>query len=313
MAINIEQWQIDAWARNVMILAQQMTNKLSDTVMMGDGMVPPAREKTVDIIDASDGEETLGSPPRFQVTGNVPTTETRRWIERRTFRWPKLVDRHDQLQVLHQLNNVYARLAAASWGRYKDRVIIGNAGINPVVAFTDLRGGLLGQVNQGNDTKVLQLFPAAQVIADGATFLTKTKIIQARQILAANDYDEGMHGPLFFSYHGNQLLGLLSDTSLTTIEQVAVKALMSGMPATGLLGFNWILCNRLPKVGSIRRNIAWARNAAEFAVWEEQFHRLTERDDLNYTPQLYMESVCGCSRGDDKLVVAVDVDETAVP
>lgn len=313
MAINVEQWQIDAWARNVMILAQQMMNKLSDTVFSGDGGVPPGREKTVDIIEAADGEETLGSPPRFQVTGNIETVEARRWIERRTFRWPKLVDRHDQLQTLHQLNNVYARLASAAWARFKDRVVIGNAGVNPLAAFTDLRGGLLGSVNQGNDTKVLTAFPAAQVIAHGSTFLTKTKIIQARQILAANDYDEGMHGPLYFSYHGNQLLGLLSDTSMTTIEQVAVKALMAGQPAPGLLGFNWILCNRLPKVGNIRRNIAWAKNAAEFASWEDQLQRLTERDDLNYTPQLYMESVCGCARGDDKLVVAVEVDETATP
>jgi hypothetical protein len=311
MAITIDQWYIEAWARNVMLLAQQMESTLMGTVFMGDGAVPPGSEKSVDIIEPSDGEEIMGSPPRFGPTGNIATVEARRWIERRTFRWPKLVDRHDQLQTLHQLNNVYARLASAALARFKDRVVIGNAGV-AVAAFTDLRGGLLGAVNQGNETKVLQAFDETNqlVVADTAN-LTKAKIIEARAILEANDYDSGLHGPLYFAYHATQLNALLNDPELTSQDYVSVRSLMTGQAVGGLMGFEWKRCNRLPKVGNIRRNVAWAKNALEFATWEDQLQRLTERDDLNYTPQLYLESVYGCSRGDDKLVVAIDVDESA--
>lgn len=311
MAIAVEQWFIDAWARNVMLLAQQMEATLMDTVFMGDGAVPPGSEKSVDIIEPSDGEEIVGSPPRFGPTGNITTTEARRWIERRTFRWPKLVDRHDQLQTLHQLNNVYARLASAAMARFKDRVVIGNAGVT-VAAFTDMRGGLLGAVTQGNDTKTLVPFDTTnQLIAAGTTNLTQAKIVAARAKLEENDYDPGLHGPLYFAYHATQLNALLNDATLTSQDYVSVRSLMRGEAVGGLMGFEWRRCNRLPKVGNIRRNIAWAKNAMEFATWEDQLQRLTERDDLNYTPQLYLECVYGCSRGDDKLVVAIDVDESA--
>lgn len=313
MAIAIPEWYIDAWARNVMILAQQMESKLEDTVFMGDGAVPPGREKSVDIIDASDGEEYVGAPSRYAPTGNIATVEARRWIERRTFKWPKLIDRHDQLQTLHQLNNVYARLASAAMSRFRDRVVIGNAGLT-IAAFTDLRGGLLGAVNQGNDTKTLVPFDTTnQLVAAGGANLTKEKIIEARALLEANDYDPGLHGPLYFAYHAEQLVPLLSDPDLTSQDYVAVRSLMTGTAVPGLMGFEWRRCNRLPKVGNIRRNVAWAKNAVEFATWEDQLQRLTERDDLSYTPQIYLECVYGCSRGDDKLVVGIDIDESVAP
>lgn len=313
MAINVPEWFIDAWARNVMILAQQMEATLLDTVFMGDGAVPPGSEKSVDIIEASDGEEYVGSPTRYAPTGNIATVEARRWIERRTFKWPKLIDRHDQLQTLHQLNNVYARLAAGAMARFKDRVVIGSAGVT-VAAFTDLRGGLLGAVNQGNDTKTLVPFDVTnQLIVHGAANLTKEKIIAARAKLESNDYDPGMHGPLYFAYHAEQLNALLADPELTSQDFVSVKSLQTGQAVPGLMGFEWRRCNRLPKVGNLRRNVAWAKNAMEFATWEDQLQRLTERDDLSYTPQLYLECVYGCSRGDDQLVVAIDVDESVAP
>lgn len=311
MAINIPEWYIEAWARNVMLLAQQMESTLMDTVFLGDGAVPPGSEKALDIIEPSDGEEIMGSPPRFGPTGNIATVEARRWIERRTFRWPKLVDRHDQLQTLHQLNNVYARLASAALARFKDRVVIGNTGMT-VAAFSDLRGGLLGAVTQGNETKTLVPFDTTnQLIPGAAANLTQAKIVAARAKLEENDYDAGLHGPIYFAYHATQLNALLNDPTLTSQDYVSVRSLMKGEAVGGLMGFEWRRCNRLPKVGTIRRNVAWAKNAMEFATWEEQLQRLTERDDLNYTPQLYLESVYGCSRGDDKLVVAIDVDESA--
>lgn len=309
MAITVPEWFIDAWARNVTLLAQQMESTLQGSVYAGDGAVPPGSEKSIDIVDAADGEEMVGSPPRYGPTGNIGTFEGRRWIERRTFRWPKLVDRHDQLQTLHQLNNVYARLASAAQARFIDRVIIGNAGIT-VTAFTDLRGGLLGAVQQGNDTRVLQAFPVGQILADAAQNLTKQKIIEARKLLEVNDYDSALHGPLYFAYHAEQLEALLSDPDLTSQDYVSVRSLMTGQAVPGLMGFEWRRCNRLPKVGTVRRNVAWAKNAVEYATWESQLQRLTERDDLNYTPQLYLECVYGASRGDDKLVVAIDVDES---
>ena len=89
---------------------------------------------------------------------------------------------------------------------------------------------------------------------------------------------------------------------------------MSGRPVQGFMGIDrWIPSNLLPKVGDVRRMVCYAQEAVVRGSWQMDFARATERTDLRHRPQIYMETVENAARRDDKLVYAIDIDETAVP
>lgn len=304
---GIDEWKISAYADNVHHIAQQMSFKLAGTVR--EESAAPGKRIGFDRLAAMRGER--GRPSRFAPTPNIASDETRRWANPVPWRFGKLVDNWDKLEQIHMPESEYAKAGGADLNRFKDEIILGVQGT--YTAFTDLVGGALGTAQEGEDTLVTVVYDTTnQLVVDGAAGLTKNKILQALTILGNNDYDPAIHGPLTFVYSPKSMEYLHNDTTLTSAEHVGVAALRQNRPAPGLLGIdNWIPSTRLPKVGDIRRCALYAQGGIGLGRWLDEKRRLTERDDLSYTAQVYMESSYGCVRIDDSIVVAVDIDETA--
>lgn len=304
---TIEEWKVDAYAGNVTHLAQQMTHKTMGTTMVEDGT--PGKRLGFDRIAAAEGVE--GPRSRFAATPNIETEETRRWANPVQWVFAKMIDDWDKIEQIHMPENEYAKVAAASKNRFRDKLTIGYDALG-TGNFADLRGGALGLADQGEEVLSQVALPATQIIPDGGTGLTKAKIVRAHALFLQNEYDAFLHGPRVFVYDPFQLNFLLDDTELTDIERVSIRSLMSGEPAPGLLGFeSWIPYTRLPQEGDILRNVAYARAALGVGVWLDEKRRMGERADRSYHNQIFMSQSLGSVRIDDKLVVAVDVDTTA--
>lgn len=309
MAVAIDEWKIDAYARNVHHLAQQMQFKLDGTVR--SETAAPGKRIGFDRVAAMRGER--GRPARYAPTPNVASVETRRWANPVMWRFGKLIDNWDKLETLHMPENEYAIAGAADRARFLDEIILGTYEGQSPTAFTALIGGALGTAQEGEDTLITVAFDTTnQLIVDGGQGLTKAKLFDALTIFGNADYDPGVHGPLTMVYSPKAMETLHNDTTLTSTDFVGVAALRQHKPVPGLLGIdNWVQSTRLPKVGNIRRCVLYARMGVGKGVWLDEKRRLTEESTLSYTPQLYMESSCGAVRVDDKLVVAIDIDETA--
>lgn len=309
MATQVEEWKIDAWAGNVHHIAQQMTSKLDGTTMVDSAA--PSKRIGFDRIGEMVGER--GRPTRFAATPNVSSVETRRWANPRPWRFGKLIDNTDKLETLHMADNEYAKAGGADMNRFKDELIIGWwTGTNPS-AFTAMNGGLLGTADEGEETLSTVAFDTTnQMIAHGSANATKAKLLQLLELIENSNYDPALHGPLHMAYAPNAITALLADVTFTSSEHTGLEGLRRREPVQGLLGFDrWIPSTKLPKVGDIRRMVAWAEAGVGLAIWEDERARFSEREDLSYTPQIYMERTMGAVRVDDKLVWAFEIDETA--
>jgi capsid protein len=304
---GLDEWKIDSWARNVHHTAQQMTMKLMGTTR--EESAAPGKRIGFDRLAPMRGER--GRPSRYAPTPNVASDETRRWANPIPWRFGKLVDNWDKLETLHTPESEYAIAGGADLNRFCDELILGT--VFPYTAMTDLVGGVLGTAQQGEDTLTTVAYDTSnQLVAVGSTGLTKIKILAALTIFGNADYDPAIHGPLTCVYSPKAMEYLSSDTTLTSWEFTGVAGLRENKPAPGLLGIDrWVQSTRLPKVSNTRRCVIYAKNGVGLGKWLDEKRRLTERDDLSYTPQVYMESSWGAVRIDDKLVVAIDIDESA--
>lgn len=147
--------------------------------------------------------------------------------------------------------------------------------------------------------------PAGQKIAGGGTGMTKAKIIQARSIFRANEVDEETGEELYATYNDVMLQQILGDTTLTSVDFMAVKMLQEGNLKGKWAGFNWIPYQALNKAGAVYSAMFWAKSAIHFGKGYEEGN-VTRRGDKKDAWQVSMAASYGAGRQDDKKVVQVD-------
>ena len=147
--------------------------------------------------------------------------------------------------------------------------------------------------------------PAGQIIAGGGTGFTKAKIIQAKSIFCANEADEDSGEELFMTYNDVILQQVLSDTTLTSADFMAVQMLQEGKLAGKWLGFTWKKHQRLNRAGSVYSAMAWAKSGIHFAKGYEEGN-VSPRPDKKDTKQVSMAASYGAGRQDEKKVVRID-------
>lgn len=308
MSTTIEEWQVIAFGDNVHHLTQQMDQVTMGTTMVKTGVV--GTRQSFDRLAPADGIE--GRRSRFAPTPNIGTEESRRWAYPISWVYAKLLDDEDAMRQIHMPMNEYAKQAAGSKNRFRDKITVGYDALD-TGTFAGLVGGALGLAWHGEEVLTQVALPTTQIIPPGGAALTKAKIVRTHALFLQNNYDRFLHGARTFVYDPYQLNFLLNDSELTSAEFMSVQTLMSGLPAPGLLGFdNWVRYNGLPSEGNIQRNVAYAENAIGVAVWMDDKRRAGERADLSYAMQIYIQQALGSVRIDDKLVVGVDVD-TSIP
>jgi Phage capsid protein len=200
------------------------------------------------------------------------------------------VDRADVPKMkINPLAGGYMQTLLAAKNRECDSIIY-QAAINPINSVDGLTSFVL---------------PAGQKIAGGGLGFTKTKLIQAKSIFRANEADEEAGEELYMLYNDVMLQQLLSDTTFTSTDFVAMQMLQSGSLKGSWMGFRWIPYQGFNKVGAVFSTVAYTKTAVHFGKGFEE-GKVSLRADKKDTTQVSMAASYGAGRQDDKKVVQID-------
>lgn len=166
------------------------------------------------------------------------------------------------------------------------------------IIYNAARGSVLKK--DGTSTAL----PSTQKIAVGATAFTKAKLIGARKIFRRNECDQHNDETLNILYNDEMLDDILSDTTLTSADFLAVKMLQEGDVSKRWMGFNWIPFNGIAKVSTDYFTIAWATSGIHFGRGYEEGN-VSRRPDKKDLWQVSMGASYAAARQDEKKVVEI--------
>ncbi len=209
---------------------------------------------------------------------------------------PLVVDSFDLAKLVADPTYRYVDLCIAAANRRRDKTIY-RAALDPAMSRS----------TEGA-TPTLVAIPAAQQIAAGGTGFTKAKLIQTKSLFRANEADEFNEEELSISYDSVMLRQLLSDTTLTSADFMAVKMLQEGKLADKWMGFNWIPYNALDvPAANTSRTAAWAKSGIQFGTGIAVKTDISENKSKRGNPhEVYAWMSFGAVRQDDQKVVQID-------
>lgn len=149
-----------------------------------------------------------------------------------------------------------------------------------------------------------EALPSGQKIAHGSAGVTKAKLIQAKKLFRANECDEQNDEELFITYDSDTLEDILSDTTLTSADYMAVKMLQEGDISGKWLGFKWKPYERIYDDGSTKYLVAWAKSGIQFGRGFEEGDAGRRKDKKN-TMQVSMAASYGALRTQAEKVVEI--------
>ncbi|WP_368913495.1 phage capsid protein [Mixta calida] len=208
------------------------------------------------------------------------------------------VEKRDLRKMLADPQGSYLQLTHAAANRKKDDVIY-RALLNPVLRKTEHNGAYESVA-----------LPASQKIVAGGTGMTKAKLIAAKAMFRRNECDEQNGEELFITYNADMLTQILSDTTLTSADFMAIKMLQEGALATKWLGFHWLAYEKLNAVAGASSSTltaaAWCKSAVHFGTGAEYNIDIGPRRDKNNTIQISVDASYGAGRAAENKVVAID-------
>jgi Phage capsid protein len=234
----------------------------------------------------------------YQDTPLVDTPHTRRKANVDDFSVAELIPRMADYKALLNANSIYAKNLAQSRNRKIDRIILAAVPGNSISVAAD-------------DTNANVALPAGQIIVDGGTSLTMSKVAQAKAIMDDASIDDDDR---YFFYSPQAMRKLLEDTKVSSTDFNTVKALVDGgLPMDQRwYGFFWRQTTLLTKTVNIRRCLAWQKNCVGVAVGKYGTVETSTRADKNNAPQLLLWLGAGATRIEEAGVVAIDCDESVV-
>lgn len=182
--------------------------------------------------------------------------------------------------------------------------------------------GFLGTNYVGEDGLDTIELPTSQTI--GATYVetgtavsSNLTVAKLRATLQKFHENEAWHedsskyeDQLCIAVTSSQIMSLLREEEVSSFEFNNIKALVEGQIDT-FLGFKFVRTQRLPKVGSIRTNLAWVKSKAQFGIWDDFRVKLSVRDDMDEALQMRARFACGATRLQEEGFVRILCDEEA--
>lgn len=286
MSNTITQAFVQQWDTTIRQQAQQKTSRFESRVFDRGNIT--GESFTANRLDAI--EDTPQDNVRHGDTVWSEANHTTRVALMQDFYQALPIDRKDEPKVLANPTGAYMDSLVAAWNRRKDRIIYAAA---------------LGN-SQAKDGTLIAL-PAGQKIAAGAAGFTKTKLITTKKIFRANEADEQADMPqeLFITYTAEMLEDILSDTTLTSADFMAVKMLQEGNIASKWMGFNWVPYEKINNVGGTYSTVAWAKDSIHFGTGFVE-GKSQRRGDKKDTMQVSMAGSVGAVRVWEYGVVQID-------
>ncbi len=209
---------------------------------------------------------------------------------------PLVVDGFDLPKLVADPTYKYVELAVAAVNRRKDRVIY-RALLDASLSRT-VEGGTLSNAT----------IPAGQQIAAGGTGFTLAKALQAVQLFRANEADAMNGEELYIAYNGVMVRQILSNTTLTSADFMAVQMLQTGQIAKNWMGFTWIPYELLDvPAANTARTVAWCKSAVQFGTGIDPGTDVRENKNKRGHPtEVYAWGSFGATRQDERKVVQID-------
>lgn len=278
------------------MLSQQKMSKFASKVTRDT--VSNAKEKYYDLLGLAEGEEIT---TRYPKTPHNEMPNTRRRVSLTAMHTNSYLDHLDKLQMMIDPQNKY-QVAQARWaGRtYDDRIIAAMLGTaycgedgTTAVTFADDSISICG------DGSVTSLGTAAT--EETEVDMTLAKMLAMMQIFNEGDVDADI--PKFWAVSPKDIGDMLDLEEIGSADFNTVKTLREGK-VEYFNGFNFFWTNRLPLSSdeTCRRTIAWSQEGVIFSTWEDVFNRVSEREDLSYTIQVYSRFTNGAVRLEGKQV-----------
>jgi hypothetical protein len=294
-------------------LSQQKGSRLRSAVRS------ESQRGKVGFYDQLDATVAVKKTSRHSDTPQIDTPHARRRVSLVDYRVADLIDDEDKLRMLVDPTGDYATSFMWALGRAMDDEIIDNAF---GTAYTGEEGNT--SVSLTNSEKL-----AAH---DGSTTTGVNLNVQtlraAKKYFDANDVDPSLKR--YMAIGSSQLQSLLGETEVQSSDYNTIKALVQGEVNT-FLGFEFIRLERLPAsatnitydatdgtVGSgggtitaanSRRCMAWAQDGLLLAVAQDMKIRVSERDDKDYSTQVFACMGIGSTRMEEKKFLEVDCSE----
>lgn len=197
-----------------------------------------------------------------------------------------------------------AKLMANPQGDYLQRCIAAMNRKKDAVIYAAAKGSALRKTDESGTFAGVAL-PAAQIIADGGTGMTKAKIITARKAFRVNEADEHNGEELYIAYDAGMLEDVLSDTTLTSADYMAAKMLQEGDISGKWLGFKWVPYEALTGTAT-KTTIAWAKSGIHMGTGENIVTDIGPRRDKRNLIQIYVAMSLGSVRVNESKVVTID-------
>ena len=266
---------------NITLLAQQMENRLRQTVMVDTNWT--GEEKLYDQYATDDMVEIVS---RLENTPTQSADHRRRKVVPRKFVSNTLEDPFEALQMLADPKSTYMMAKQASAARKADLIIIQAISAAAGTGKTGSTSVTLGSAQKTTN----------------AGGLTIAKLVEANQILNAGEVEKEDRTLV---HSARQMSDLLNSTTATSIDFNTVKALVQG-EIDMFLGFKFVQSEQLETDSAdARLCLAYQKKGVQFAIQKEAEGRLDERPDKNYAWQVYMKMVVGAVRLEEARVVQI--------
>ena len=275
----------------VYMLAQQKGSKLKMCVR--NETVNNARNAYFERLGLADAQEITTRH------GDTPLNEiphSRRRLTPVDYNTATLLDNQDQLKMLIDPKSPYAQAQAMTLGRQIDDIVIASV-------YADVATGQSGGTSIAfeDDSRSMNGDGTITTLGTLASSGTETDITLAKILAMSNLFNEedvDVDIPKYWCVSPREIQIMLDIEELTSADYMAVKALLQGK-IEQVMGFKWIWSTRLPldaASGACTRTFAWAEDGLILGTAEDITSRITERDDKNYSIQVYSEMSAGAIR-----------------
>lgn len=283
MSFTITEAFVQQYRDNVILLAQQKGSRLRRIATLEENVIGKrvAFERmglTAPVLRTS----------RHGDTPLVSTPHSRRWANLADYDLADLVDKLDKKKMLISPESEYAQTFGYSFGRQMDTIIL-----------DAIRGTAVG----GEEATTSTVLPAAQKLALGDGGNNKMNVGKLRLAKKKLDQAEIETEGRFAIINADALRQLLEDTTVTSQDFNTVRALVNG-EVNQFLGFEFIRTELIP-LSSGTQYLAYftGKRSVGLAIGQDIMSRMSERDDKNYSLQVYMCMSFGGVRIQEEAVV----------
>lgn len=285
MPTSITQAFVQQWDSTIQHLAQQRSSRLEKAATDKGSITGESFTYNQLAAIANTPENTV----RHGDTDWSDAIHTTRVCLMKDFYQALPVDRADEPKMLVNPGaTAYPEALNMAWNRRKDAVLFAALG-----ATVTLKDGTTADLAAGNK------------IAAGGTGFTKAKIIQAKKLFRAYEADGvDFGGDLNCAYNSEMMEDVLSDTTLTSADFMAVKMLYEGDIGGKWMGITWIPYEAISLVSSTYTTYMWSKSGLIRGTGFTE-GRTQRRGDKKDTLQVSMAGSVGAIRAEENKVVEI--------